>query len=413
MRLIFVRHGQSEGNLERKFQGWTDAPLSETGYLQAKLAGEEMKQYHIDRIYSSDLKRAYCTAQAVAEGRNLEITIDKRLREINGGDWEDVPWNTLEKDFADSYQAWAEQPHLHKMPNGESMEEFYNRAVSFLNDILADTEETICIATHGTFIKCIVCYCKGLALEDLYDVNWHDNASITIIDYKEGRFTVTLEGYNEHLGEHSTFLQQSWWKEEMERRKKRMLTKEKIIEILKEADVLLEGHFILTSGRHSAKYLQCAKLFKNAKYSELLCADLAKKFAEDNVELVVGPAVGAVIMAYEMGKQCGTENIFAERENGEMTFRRGFKVEQGQRVLVVEDVVTTGGSVKEVIKLVQEAGGIVAGIGSIVDRTGGKIDFGVKYEAVISMEVESFDPDNCPLCAAGTPAVKPGSRSLK
>lgn len=190
-----------------------------------------------------------------------------------------------------------------------------------------------------------------------------------------------------------------------------MLTKERIVEILKEAGVLLEGHFLLTSGRHSAKYLQCARIFKNTKYSEELCADLAAKFAGDNIQLVIGPAMGAVQMAYEVSRQIGCENFFTEREDGKMTLRRGFTIEPGQRVLVVEDVITTGGSVREVIDIVREHGGVVAGVGVVVDRTGGKIDFGVPLKSVISLDVESWEAGECPLCRAGAgPAVKLGSR---
>ena len=192
-----------------------------------------------------------------------------------------------------------------------------------------------------------------------------------------------------------------------------MLKQERVLEILKEAGVLLEGHFLLTSGRHSNKYLQCAKIFKHAKYSEELCRALAEKFADDSVDLVIGPAIGAITMAYEVSRQLGVENIFAERENGKMTLRRNFEIKPGQRVLVVEDVVTTGGSVKEVIEIVKENGGIVAGVGAIVDRTGGEIDFGAKFEAVISMKVESFDSEDCPICKTGAPLVKPGSRAIK
>ncbi|MBO5364910.1 MAG: orotate phosphoribosyltransferase, partial [Clostridia bacterium] len=155
------------------------------------------------------------------------------------------------------------------------------------------------------------------------------------------------------------------------------MTRDEIIAMMKEAEVLLEGHFLLTSGRHSDKYMQCAKIFQNAKYSEPLCAELVKQYKDDNVELVIGPAIGAIQMSYEVGKQLGVKNIFAERENGVMTLRRGFTIEKGQRVLIVEDVVTTGGSVREVMELVKESGGEIVGIGSIVDRTGGKIDFGV------------------------------------
>lgn len=190
------------------------------------------------------------------------------------------------------------------------------------------------------------------------------------------------------------------------------MTQERALEIFKEAGVLLEGHFRLTSGRHSNRYLQCAKLFRHTKYSEELCAALAEKFRNDGVEVVIGPAMGAVQMAYEVSRALGCENFFTERgEDGKMSLRRGFVVQPGQRVLVVEDVVTTGGSVREVMDLVKQSGGVIVGIGSIVDRTGGKIDFGVPYQAVVSLEVESWEPENCPLCKAGAPApVKPGSR---
>ena len=194
-----------------------------------------------------------------------------------------------------------------------------------------------------------------------------------------------------------------------------MVTKERVTEVLKESGVLLEGHFLLTSGRHSNRYLQCAKVFRNTKYSEELCADLAEKFKDSNVQLVIGPAMGAVQMAYEVSRSLNVENFFTERdENGGMVLRRGFEIAQGQRVLVVEDVVTTGGSVKEVIKLVTELGGVVIGVGSIVDRTGGNIDFGVPFKAVYSADVESWEACDCPLCkaGAGTP-VKPGSRKIK
>ena len=191
------------------------------------------------------------------------------------------------------------------------------------------------------------------------------------------------------------------------------MTSSEIIGMLKEAEVLLEGHFLLTSGRHSDRYMQCAKIFQNAKYSVPLCAELAEKYKDDNIEVVIGPAIGAMQMAYEVGKQLGVKNIFAERENGKMTLRRGFTIDKGQRVLIVEDVVTTGGSVREVMELVKECGGEIVGIGSIVDRTGGKIDFGVPYKSAFSMDITSYEPDECPICKTGKPLVKPGSRGVK
>jgi len=191
-----------------------------------------------------------------------------------------------------------------------------------------------------------------------------------------------------------------------------MLSKEDILAVLREAGVLLEGHFLLTSGRHSDRYLQCANIFRSAKYSEPLCKALAGHFKGDGVDLVIGPAMGAVQMAYEVSRQLGCENFFAEREDGKMTLRRGFEIKPGRRVLVVEDVVTTGGSVREVLDIVRAAGGVIAGVGSIVDRTGGAIDFGVPFRPVISMQVDSWEAGECPLCKKGVAAVKPGSRKL-
>jgi len=192
-----------------------------------------------------------------------------------------------------------------------------------------------------------------------------------------------------------------------------MITNERATEVLEQAGVLQTGHFKLTSGRHSNKYMQCAKIFKQTKYAEELCASLAEQFADDNVGLVIGPAIGAIQMAYEVSRHLDVPNIFAERDNGEMCLRRGFTIEEGQRVLVVEDVVTTGGSVKEVIKIVEELGGVVVGVGSIVDRSAGKVDFGYPFKAVLPVEVVSWEPDECPLCKDGIiELVKPGSRKI-
>jgi orotate phosphoribosyltransferase len=191
-----------------------------------------------------------------------------------------------------------------------------------------------------------------------------------------------------------------------------MISEERVLEILKEAGVLLEGHFLLTSGRHSDRYLQCAKIFRHVRYSEELCGALASQFAADKIDLVIGPALGAVQMAYEVSRSLKCENFFTEREEGKMTLRRGFEIEPGSRVLVVEDVVTTGGSVREVMDIVRAQGGLVAGVGVIVDRTGGTIDFGVPLRAVISMKVESWNAADCPVCKTGAPLVKPGSRKM-
>lgn len=191
------------------------------------------------------------------------------------------------------------------------------------------------------------------------------------------------------------------------------MTREEKIKLLEEAQVLQTGHFRLTSGRHSDKYMQCARVFEEAKYAEPICKDIADAYRDKNIELVVGPAIGGVIMTYEVARQLGVRNIFAERENGVMTLRRGFSVEPGSRVLVVEDTITTGGSVKEVIALIKQKGGVVVGVGSVVDRSNGTVDFGVPLHAAVSMEVVSYDEADCPLCKQGLPIIKPGSRVFK
>lgn len=191
-----------------------------------------------------------------------------------------------------------------------------------------------------------------------------------------------------------------------------MLTREEAIEIFTKSNALLNGHFRLTSGRHSSQYMQCAQVLQYPKYASVLCDALGEKFANDGVELVIGPALGGIIVAYEVGRALGVKTFFTEREEGIMSLRRGFVINPGEKVLVVEDVVTTGGSVKEVIKVVREKGGEVIGVGVLVDRSNGKVDFGVKTESILKMEIESYDPDDCPLCRKGIPVVKPGSRQV-
>ena len=164
-----------------------------------------------------------------------------------------------------------------------------------------------------------------------------------------------------------------------------MLTNEQVLDILKEKDAVLEGHFLLTSGRHSDRYVQCAKLFQYADTSAKICESLAEGLKDMDIDAVVSPAVGGILMGYEMGRQLGVRNIFTERVEGKMALRRGFTVAQGEKLLVVEDVVTTGGSVKEVIALMRELGAEIVGVASVVDRSAGKVDFGVPYKAALSM----------------------------
>lgn len=184
--------------------------------------------------------------------------------------------------------------------------------------------------------------------------------------------------------------------------------------ILRDCDALLEGHFILTSGRHAKFYMQCARILQNPELTEEIvkyhiCHE--GRFDLDNIHMVVAPAVGGIVLGYELARQLNVKSIFCERENGKMTLRRGFEIPKGTRVLVAEDVVTTGGSVREVMDVVHAAGGEVVAVALLVDRSGGTVDFGVKTIAAYQTFIESYEPDNCPLCKAGDlPAVKPGSR---
>lgn len=191
-----------------------------------------------------------------------------------------------------------------------------------------------------------------------------------------------------------------------------MLTNEQVLDIFRQANALLEGHFRLTSGRHSNRYMQCAQVLQYPHHTTTLCTELVEHFAQAGVEVVIGPAMGGIVVAFEVGRQLGVKAIFTERENGKMTLRRNFTIEPGQKVLVVEDVVTTGGSVFEVMEVVKAQGGEIVGVGVLVDRSNGAVDFGVPTKAVMAMEVVSWEADECPLCAQGIPVVKPGSRQV-
>ncbi len=188
------------------------------------------------------------------------------------------------------------------------------------------------------------------------------------------------------------------------------MTEKEILDIFREHKALLEGHFILSSGLHSDRYIQCALVLQHPRIAEELCVELGPKVGELGASVVVAPALGGVIVAHEMARALGLRALFAERQNGVMTLRRGFQLEPNEPVLVVEDVMTTGKSTRETIECVQDAGGKVVGVGALVDRSGGQVEFGVPKASLVTLTVETYDPDQCPLCKKGTPAVKPGSR---
>ena len=191
-----------------------------------------------------------------------------------------------------------------------------------------------------------------------------------------------------------------------------MIDREKITAMFEDTGAMLRGHFLLTSGRHSDRYFQCAMVLQHPKYCELLCSELARKFSDEIVETVIGPAMGGIVMSYEVARSLNARSLFTERENGKMTLRRGFAISPGERVLVVEDVITTGGSVKEVIEYVRASGGIVVGAGVLVNRSGGSADLGVRTECLLEIPAVSYTPEECPLCGQGLPFIKPGSRKI-
>ncbi|MRG26917.1 orotate phosphoribosyltransferase [Laceyella tengchongensis] len=182
-------------------------------------------------------------------------------------------------------------------------------------------------------------------------------------------------------------------------------------EAIERTGVLKQGHFLLSSGRHSAQYMQCAQLLQYPHDAGKAGEAIAELFRDEAIDVVVGPALGGVIIAHEVARALGVRCLFTERKVGVMEMRRGFAVKPGERVLVIEDVVTTGGSVKEVIALLEEMQAEVVAVGSIVDRTGGHNPFACPYRALTEIKIESYTPEECPLCREGIPVVKPGSRT--
>lgn len=190
---------------------------------------------------------------------------------------------------------------------------------------------------------------------------------------------------------------------------------EKTIELLKKSNALLEGHFILSSGKHSDKYVQCAKLIQNPKYCEEVAKIIVEKVKQAGikVDLCVGPAMGGIIIAYEVARALGVDAIFTERENNEMTLRRGFEIKEGQKVIIVEDVITTGKSSFETVDVIKAHGGDVVALTSIVNRSHVDEINGLPLISAVKIEVNAWDPDELPDDLKNIPAIKPGSRKMK
>jgi orotate phosphoribosyltransferase len=188
------------------------------------------------------------------------------------------------------------------------------------------------------------------------------------------------------------------------------VTDAEVLQIFRDTRALLDGHFVLRSGLHSRRYFQCALVLQQPRVAEQLCGELAVKFKKAGAQVVISPALGGLFVGHEVARALGVRHVFVEKNSaGKLELRRGFQVARGEKVLVVEDVVTNGGRVQETLDIVHALGGEVVGVGTLVDRSGGKVGFGVPLESLLRLSIDIFDPATCPLCQAGTPVVKPGS----
>jgi orotate phosphoribosyltransferase len=188
------------------------------------------------------------------------------------------------------------------------------------------------------------------------------------------------------------------------------MTKDEALQIFRDSGALLEGHFVLRSGLHSRQFFQCALALQQMPVVEKLGAALAAKVRAQGAVTVIAPAIGGLVIGQEVARQLRVRFIFAEKEEGKLVLRRGFKIEHGEKILVIEDVVTKGGRVQETLDIVHANGGYVVGVAAIVDRSNGAVKFGVPFESLISLQVETFEADKLPSELAKIPALKPGSK---
>ena len=190
------------------------------------------------------------------------------------------------------------------------------------------------------------------------------------------------------------------------------MNREELLDLFRRCSALLEGHFRLSSGLHSSGYLQCALVLQHPKHAEALGAALAERLRDLRPSTILSPALGGLIIGHEVARALGARAIFAEREDGALRLRRGFALTEAERVVVVEDVVTTGGSTRETIQVAAAAGAQVLAASAVVDRSGGKAALDVPLHALVQLSLPTYDPDACPLCAQGLPIAKPGSRQI-
>jgi len=188
------------------------------------------------------------------------------------------------------------------------------------------------------------------------------------------------------------------------------VTDTEVLQIFRKTNALLEGHFLLRSGLHSNQYFQCALVLQYPHHAERLCAALAAKLPSTAAQTVISPALGGLFVGHEVARALRLRHIFAEKNAaGKLELRRSFQVGRGEKFIVVEDVVTKGGRVQETVDIVRRLGGVVVGVGTLVDRSDGPVDFGAPLASLLKLHIKTFDPAQCPMCQAGTPVVKPGS----
>jgi broad specificity phosphatase PhoE/orotate phosphoribosyltransferase len=309
-RLYIVRHAETEGNANRLCHGWTDAKLTEKGYIQAQRLADRFKDIDIDVIYSSSLIRTKETARHIAEVKDLPINITDNLKEINAGYWEDKKWEDIPGIWPYEYHTWENIPHIHSMPGGETMEEFQQRLISEVELIIRNNKgKNICIVSHGTAIKALTCYFRGCTLEEMVNNIWVDNTSITIVDYVDGEYNVSIEGDNSHLGDKlGTIKFQKWWEDNEER----LEMKNRLITALFETKALQvcpeDSPFWYTSGTIGPYYINTHFLYgseekanlllekiNNTKFDRLKCstevlAEVSKNYKEEPLyrELIDG-----------------------------------------------------------------------------------------------------------------------------
>jgi orotate phosphoribosyltransferase len=185
-----------------------------------------------------------------------------------------------------------------------------------------------------------------------------------------------------------------------------------LLDLFRRSGALLEGHFRLSSGLHSTGYLQCALVLQHPQHAEALGRSIAGRVRDLRPTVVLAPALGGIVIGHEVGRALGVRAIFAERQDAALTLRRGFVLEASDRVLVVEDVLTTGGSTRETMQVATASGARVVGAAAIIDRSGGNAQFDVPFHSLLSMTLPTFQPDECPACAQGLPVIKPGSRPI-